>query len=360
MTVRDWLSASKGNEGLKGVKYSEETYVQIHNLLLGDSEDETASDLLDAVISQLYKFSTSSSPPLELFCFNFIPAFIFQIITTTDLPSNYEALILAIVNIKRPQPDDVVFPSLKEDVSSIYHTAENNLIPKRTFKLTYPTLEFKHKILPKEKDSITASLVDLLRLYLPQLETMARVNFIQLISQLLRDHEPILQKYEHFLCSALQVLFQLNGSKTIPVSSSGLVIKNIKEIKKQFSRKMCFIEKRAQMYPPNVKTVGKLQKKTFAEEELLSELMLVSNAMVNYFSLTDSCTPTRGTSFLQTPDLRKVRGLKSGNLVKAYFDEECQVWFSLVLQESFLRKPDLKIRKINLFTSITHVTYANL
>ena len=48
MTVRDWLSASKGNEGLKGVKYSEETYVQIHNLLLGDSEDGTASDLLDA------------------------------------------------------------------------------------------------------------------------------------------------------------------------------------------------------------------------------------------------------------------------------------------------------------------------
>lgn len=48
MTVRDWLSASKGNEGLKSVKYSEETYLQIHNLLLGDSEDETTSDLVDA------------------------------------------------------------------------------------------------------------------------------------------------------------------------------------------------------------------------------------------------------------------------------------------------------------------------
>ena len=146
------------------------------------------------------------------------------------------------------------------------------------------------------------------------------MNFVQLISQLLRDHELILQKYEQFLCSALQVLFQLNGSKTIPVSSSGLVIKNIKEIKKQFSIKKSFDGKKRS----NVKTVGKLQKKTFAEDELLPELMLVSNAMVNYFSLTDSCTPTRGTSFLQTPDLRKVRGLKSGNLVKAYFDEDHQ------------------------------------
>lgn len=291
MTIRNWLSASKGasENSKKNTEYSEETYIEIHNLLLQDSKEEDNSEL-NAVISQLYKLATSGNSNLELFCFNFIPAFIFKIITTNEIPSNYEALILAVVNIKRPNPDDVVFPSFKDDFSSIYHMSENNLIPKKSFKICYKQIEFKQKILAKEKDQICSSLVELFRIYLPSLESIARTNFIQLISQLLRDYEPILIKYESFLCSALQVLFQLNQSENISVSSSNLVLKNIKDIQR------------------------------FAGDELLTELMLISNAMVSFFSA--SCSGTRGTSFLQTPDLRHCRGLKSGNLVQNYFDEE--------------------------------------
>ena len=85
-----------------------------------------------------------------------------------------------------------------------------------------------------ENLQICSSLVELLRIYLPALESIARTNFIQLISQLLRDYEPILIKYESFLCSALQVLFQLNGSENISVSSGNLVLKNIKDIQEKF------------------------------------------------------------------------------------------------------------------------------
>ncbi|CBY32836.1 unnamed protein product [Oikopleura dioica] len=297
MAIRTWLSASKGiaeNSNKKKVEYSEETYIEIHNLLLQDSKDEDNSEL-DAVISQLYKFATSENSNLEQFCFNFIPAFIFKIVTTSDLPSNYEALVLAVVNIKRPNPDDVVFPSFKDDISSIYHMSENNLIPKKSFKICYKQIEFKEKILAKEKDQICSSLVELFRIYLPSLESIARTNFIQLISQILRDNEPILIKYELFLCSSLQVLFQLNESKSIPVSSGSLALKNIKEIQR------------------------------FASDELLTELLLVSNAMVSFFSASSSsCSGARGTSFLQTPDLRHCRGIKSGNLVKSFYDEERQ------------------------------------
>jgi len=90
MAIRSWLSASKGiteSSSKKKVEYSEETYVQIHNLLLQDSKDEDNSEL-DAVISQLYKFATSGNSNLELFCYNFIPAFIFKVITTSDLQSS--------------------------------------------------------------------------------------------------------------------------------------------------------------------------------------------------------------------------------------------------------------------------------
>ena len=192
--------------------------------------------------------------------------------------SDYEALVLAVVNIKRPNPEDVVFPSFKDDISSIYHMVENNLIPKKSFKICYKQIEFKQKvnatekfkfgrirskidtetdrnstefqnmsefirfviktllfqIVAKEKDQICSSLAELLRINLPELESIARINFIQLISQLLRDFEPILVKYELFLCSALQILFQLNSSKNIPVSSGSLVIKNIKDIQEKF------------------------------------------------------------------------------------------------------------------------------
>ena len=67
----------------------------------------------------------------------------------------------------------------------------------------------------------------------------------------------------------------------------------------------------------------RILQKRFAGDELLTELMLISNAMVSFFSAS-SCSGTRGTSFLQTPDLRHCRGLKSGNLVQNYFDEERQ------------------------------------
>ena len=90
------------------------------------------------------------------------------------------------------------------------------------------------QILAKEKDQICSSLVELLRIYLRALESIARTNFIQLITQLLRDYEPILIKYELFLCSALQVLFQLNGSENIRVSSGNLALKNIKDIQEKF------------------------------------------------------------------------------------------------------------------------------
>jgi len=323
-TIRSWLSASKSST--KNVEYSEETYIEIHNLLLQDSDDQDDSGSeLDAVISQLYKFATSGNSNLEQFCFNFIPAFIFKIVTTSDLPSNYEALVLAVVNIKRPNPEDVVFPSFKDDISSIYHMAENNLIPKKSFKICYKQIEFKQKIVAKEKDQICSSLAELLRINLPELESIARINFIQLISQLLRDFEPILVKYELFLCSALQILFQLNSSKNIPVSSGSLVIKNIKDIQH------------------------------FASEELLTELMLISNAMVNFFSASSSsCSSTRGTSFLATPDLRHCRGIKSGNLVKSFFDEERQEEDYLSQMKEIKRESVLNLRP-NLESSTSHL-----
>ena len=61
--------------------------------------------------------------------------------------SDYEALILAVVNINRPNPEDVIFPSFKDDFSSIYHMSENNLIPKKSFKICYKQIDFKQKVL---------------------------------------------------------------------------------------------------------------------------------------------------------------------------------------------------------------------
>ena len=40
-TIRTWLSASKSST--KNIEYSEETYIEIHNLLLQDSDDQDAS-----------------------------------------------------------------------------------------------------------------------------------------------------------------------------------------------------------------------------------------------------------------------------------------------------------------------------
>ena len=48
MAIRTWLSASKGiaeNSNKKKVEYSEETYIEIHNLLLQDPKDEDNSEL---------------------------------------------------------------------------------------------------------------------------------------------------------------------------------------------------------------------------------------------------------------------------------------------------------------------------
>ena len=47
MTIRSWLSASKGasENSKKNTEYSEETYVEIHNLLLQDSKEEDNSEL---------------------------------------------------------------------------------------------------------------------------------------------------------------------------------------------------------------------------------------------------------------------------------------------------------------------------
>ena len=78
-----------------------------------------------------------------------------------------------------------------------------------------------------------------------------------------------------------------------------------------------------QFYFRETTVYRRTSEKRFAGDELLTELMLISNAMVSFFSASSaSCSGTRGTSFLQTPDLRQCRGLKSGNLVQNYFDEE--------------------------------------
>ena len=47
MTIRSWLSASKGasENSKKNAEYSEETYIEIHNLLLQDSKEEDNSEL---------------------------------------------------------------------------------------------------------------------------------------------------------------------------------------------------------------------------------------------------------------------------------------------------------------------------